>query len=280
MNIINVSAYKFVSLDKDRLPELKLELLEQAKSHDLKGTILISTEGINLFIAGTPENIQSYKAFLSAYKEFDGLPFKDSPSAGKPFTRMLVRIKKEIISMGCEEIKPEQYTSPHLSAEQLKAWYDENKEMVILDTRNTYEVKLGTFENAIDLDIETFRAFPEAVKKLPESMKDKPVVTFCTGGIRCEKAAAYMNGLGFKDVYQLDGGILKYFETCGGDHYDGECFVFDKRVAVDSDLAETTTQQCYACRMPLMPNQQKEDGCCPFCHGNARTGEKMEARAE
>jgi UPF0176 protein len=265
LSIVNISAYKFVSLDELRLPVLKQALLEKALSLDLKGTILLSTEGINLFIAAPPAVWAEYRTYLETYPEFLGLPYKESFSDHKPFTRMLVRIKKEIISMGCHEIQPENHTAAHVSPQQLKQWYDEGKEMMVLDTRNDYEVELGSFESAVDFNIESFREFPDAVDMLPTSAKEMPIVTFCTGGIRCEKAAELMLRKGFREVYQLDGGILNYFEQCGGDHYEGECFVFDKRVALNSNLNETKTRQCYACRAPLPPSQQREDSTCPHC---------------
>jgi predicted sulfurtransferase len=178
-----------------------------------------------------------------------------------------VRLKKEIISMGCPEIEPEKQTAPHLEPVDFKQWYDEGKDMIVLDTRNDYEIRLGTFEAAMDLGIDHFRQFPEAIKKLPESFKKKPVVTFCTGGIRCEKAAELMKREGFEQVYQLNGGIINYFEQCGGDHYEGECFVFDKRVALDPALQETQAVQCYKCREPLTIDQLQECGSeCPYCH--------------
>jgi len=270
----NVSAYKFVDLFEADLPELKSSLLSKAVELQLKGTILLSTEGINLFVAGLPDSVQDFLSFLASDCRFSDLPAKLSQSTEQPFTRMLVRIKKEIISMGREEVKPAQHTAEHLSAQELKKWYEEGRDMLILDTRNNYEVDLGTFKDAVDLNIDTFRAFPDAVKELPDAYKKKPVVTFCTGGIRCEKAAEYMLQQGYEEVYQLDGGILKYFEECGGRHYQGECFVFDKRVSVDADLKETAVTQCYACRMPLTIEQQSDTGACPHCGDNALTGIK------
>ena len=272
-NTVNVSAYRFVQISRSRLPEIRQDLLSCAQALKLKGTVLLSTEGINLFVAGPSNNIESFFHKLNTYTEFFDLPRKDSLSDKQPFTRMLVRIKKEIISMGCEEVKPYEKTAPHLSPTDFKQWMDENKDMVILDTRNDYEVKLGSFDSAIDLNIKTFREFPKALDQLPEDIKNKPIVTFCTGGIRCEKAAELMHQKGFNDVYQLDGGILNYFEQCEGTHYNGECFVFDKRVAVDSKLQETSTTQCYACRMPLN-DTHPADAPCTHCAGNPLTGEK------
>lgn len=263
MKFINTSAYKFASLSESEMASLRTELKEKADACELKGTILLSMEGINSFLSGKRENIDEYKGFLLSYPQFDGMVFKESESDHQPFTRMLVRLKKEIISMGHPEVQPEKKAAPYLSPEEFKRWYEENKEMVVLDTRNDYEFEIGTFEDAIDLNIETFREFPDAVKMLSKEMKKKPVVTFCTGGIRCEKAAQYMLDQGFEEVYQLDGGILNYFERCGGDHWKGECFVFDKRVAVDSQLRETNTTQCYSCRGVL--TVAHKDQPCPSC---------------
>ena len=272
---VNISAYKFVDLSSDALLTYREKLLSQAIEWGIKGTILLSTEGINLFISAPKTVIENYLSFLATFPPFVDLPCKESLSADQPFTRMLVRLKKEIISMGKDEIQPAKKTAPYISATDLKRWYDEGKDMVVLDTRNDYEVGLGTFDKAIDLNISTFRKFPEAVKALPDDVKKKPVVTFCTGGIRCEKAAEYMQQNGFSEVYQLDGGILKYFEECGGEHYQGECFVFDKRVSLNAQLEETSVTQCYACRMPLTQDQQRDDGVCLYCHGNSKTGARQ-----
>ena len=277
---VNISAYKFVDIQVQKLPVYREAMLNKALLLELKGTILLSTEGINLFLSAPRSAMNEYIKFLESYEEFRGLPYKDSFSDYQPFRRMLVRIKKEIISMGCEEIKPAIKAAPHLSAKELKRWYDEGKDMVVLDTRNDYEVQLGSFESAVDLDIKTFRAFPEAVKRMSDEVKEKPVVTFCTGGIRCEKAAEYMLRNGFKNVYQLDGGILKYFEECGGEHYDGECFVFDQRVSLNPELEETDVSQCFACRMPLTIEQLRDDQRCLHCGGNAATGEKKAPTGE
>lgn len=265
---VNVSAYKFINLTN--LEALKGQLLRKSLDLNLKGTILLSEEGINLFVAGLKTDIATFKQFLTDELDMGELPFKDSPSLHKPFRRMLVRIKKEIISMGCPDIKPAENPAPRLTVEELKTWFDEEKDFIILDTRNDYEVRLGTFKNAMDLNLQTFRAFPEAIQALPSELKDKPIVTFCTGGIRCEKAAPLMIKNGFKEVYQLDGGILRYFEKCGGEHYDKDCFVFDRRVAVDANLQETKTTQCYACRSPLTLAEQASPEyivgeSCPYC---------------
>ena len=201
------------------MKELREDLLALCKGAGLKGTILLSVEGVNLFVAGSAEAVSKLMARLRAIAGLEDFEGKVSESEDQPFRRMLVRIKKEIISFGVEGVEPGKRTSPKLSAKELKRWLDEGRQITLLDTRNDYEVKLGTFKGAVVPDIRTFREFPKAVRELPESMKDETVVMFCTGGIRCEKAGPFMEMEGFKNIYQLDGGILKYFEECGGDHY-------------------------------------------------------------
>ena len=266
---VNISAYKFVDLDN--LAERKSELRPMCQSLGLKGTILLSVEGINMFLAGTREAIDEFMDHIASQPEFEGILVKESLSDHQPFSRMLVRIKKEIISMGVEAIRPRQKTSPKISATQLKQWLDDGKELTLLDVRNDYEIEIGTFNNAVPVGVDHFRKFPDATKQLPDSMKQKPVVMFCTGGIRCEKAGPFMEEEGFEEVYQLDGGILKYFEDCGGDHYTGDCFVFDKRVALDPELKETEFEQCYACQSILSRQEQESEKydpphSCPNCY--------------
>jgi RluA family pseudouridine synthase len=168
-------------------------------------------------------------------------------------------------------IEPARRPSPKLSPQQLKSWLDEGRPLTLLDTRNDYEVKLGTFENALAAGVDHFRDFPAAVSRLPEELKDQTIVMFCTGGIRCEKAGPYMESQGFRHVLQLDGGILKYFEECGGAHYRGECFVFDQRVGVDPALQETDAAQCFNCLSPLTAAEQRDaryvpGRSCPWCY--------------
>ena len=265
---VNISAYKFVDLDS--LADRKAELLPLCNQLELRGTILLSLEGINMFLAGTRSNMDAFLDVIRSKPEFDGLPVKESMSDHQPFSRMLVRIKKEIISMGVEAIRPKVKTSPKLTAKELKQWLDDGKDLTLYDVRNDYEIEVGTFQNAVPAGIDHFRLFPEATKRLPDEMKQKPLVMFCTGGIRCEKAGPLMEEQGFEQVYQLDGGILKYFEECGGEHYDGDCFVFDKRVAVDPNLQETDADQCYACQSVLTAQQQQSPlydppHSCPLC---------------
>lgn len=266
--VTNISTYRFAELTG--LKDLREELINDCKAWDLKGTILLSTEGINLFVAGAAESIDKLLEKLRSIPGLEGLEPKVSISDKQPFNRMLVRIKKEIISFGVESIRPANYTSPKIAATELKRWLDEGRPVTLLDTRNDYEVKLGTFKGAIIPNINTFREFPAAVRELPEELKGQPVVMFCTGGIRCEKAGPFMEQEGFNNIYQLDGGILKYFEECGGDHYDGECFVFDQRVGVDPGLNESDHAICYACQAPLDKADQEDPRhvvgvSCPHC---------------
>jgi len=267
--ITNISAYRFAVLTE--LKPLRERLSRICEAGGLKGTILLSTEGVNLFVAGAREAVDGLVAEIRQMPGLEDLAPKVSVSEEQPFTRMLVRIKKEIIAFGVEGIAPGVRTSPKLAARELKQWLDEGREVTLLDTRNDYEVRLGTFRGAVDLGIGHFRDFPQAAReKLPEAMKAQPVVMFCTGGIRCEKAGPLLEREGFSEVYQLDGGILKYFEECGGAHYDGECFVFDQRVGVDPALRETETAQCFVCQTPLRAEEQGDARyvsgvSCPYC---------------
>lgn len=266
---VNIAAYKFAAL-KD-LKTLRERLASLCKAWQLKGTILLSTEGINLFVAGQRQQVELLLAELRSIPDLQDLEAKYSESIERPFQRMLVKIKREIIAFGVEGIDPVHRPAPKLAPRRLKQWLDEGRPITLLDTRNDYEVRLGTFQNAVLLDIDHFRQFPDAVRKLPESMKRQPIVMFCTGGIRCEKAGPFMQREGFEEIFQLEGGILKYFEECGGEHYQGECFVFDQRVGVDPALQESATAQCYVCQSPLSPSDQAdaryvEGQSCPYCH--------------
>jgi len=266
--IKNLSCYKFVTLND--LLELRTKLKQDCLKFGVKGTILLAPEGINLFIAGDEQAISSFKQMMWAIPEFSDLDFKESVSGGVPFTRMLVKLKKEIITLGRPDINPAKKTGKRLTAEEFKQWMDEGRDLIVLDTRNDYEVRIGTFKNAIDLNLNTFRQFPERIAQLPSEMRKKPVISFCTGGIRCEKASALLESEGFEEVYQLDGGILRYFEKVGGAHYNGECFVFDHRVSVDPALNETDSVLCYACQSPVTGAEQKTPAyvpnqSCPHC---------------
>ena len=256
--VLNLSCYKFAPLEG--LEELRTSLQEVAKVQGLKGTILLAPEGINFFLAGTRLQLAAVLEVIRAVPGLADITPKESPSSDQPFKRMLVKIKKEIIAFGVEGVDPARRPAKKISAQQLKKWLDEGRPVTLLDTRNDYEVRMGTFKGAVVSRIWNFRDFPAAVEKLPAELKTQPVVMFCTGGIRCEKAGPFMAMQGYTDVLQLDGGILKYFEEVGGAHYDGECFVFDERVGVGPDLRETGSVICFNCQMPLtLEDQQRSD---------------------
>ncbi len=249
MQILNIAGYQFITLDE--LSTLREQLLDKCIALGLKGTILLSPEGINIALAGTVENVASFTEFLKQDSRFAELTFRESYSISQPFERMKVKVKKEIITMRLPDIKPTVTRAPSVSPQEFKQWLDEERDITVLDTRNDYEIRFGTFADAKNLHIDDFCEFAEAAEKIKQ---DKPVVMFCTGGIRCEKAALYLLNSGFSKVYQLEGGILNYFAKVGGDHYQGECFVFDQRVALDANLRETGTKQCLVCQGPMMQN--------------------------
>jgi predicted sulfurtransferase len=267
-NIINIAGYRFVDLpDRD---ELRQPFRDVCAKLNLKGTILLSHEGINFFLAAQQGSIDSFIQFLDQDERFRNITLKISVTEYQPFNRMNVRLKKEIISIGLDHIKPAVHTGEEITPTEFKSWLDAGKEVLVLDTRNDYECRIGTFQNALELDIKSFRDFPRAVSEMSDELKDTPVVMFCTGGIRCEKASVVMMDAGFSNVKQLKGGILGYFEEVGGDYWDGDCFVFDHRVAVNPELKETDVAQCFACRNPLSIEDQKSEHyeigvSCPYC---------------
>jgi len=267
-SITNIAGYRFVDLD-DR-ESLQSVLRSVCSDLGLKGTVLLAPEGINFFLAGVQTSITAFVSHLDLDERFQDIPLKVSYTDYQPFNRMNVRLKNEIISVGLDHIRPQAFTGEEITPEAFKGMLDRGEFVHVLDTRNDYELRVGTFENAIDLDIRTFRAFPDAVAALPDEMKDEPVVMFCTGGIRCEKASAIMIEAGFTNVKQLKGGVLGYFEAVGGAHWNGDCFVFDQRVAVNPDLVETDVVVCFACREPLSLKEQASPdyvvgASCPYC---------------
>ncbi|MEO8005778.1 MAG: rhodanese-like domain-containing protein [Betaproteobacteria bacterium] len=234
MQFTNLAGYKFVPLDG--LDELKSRLLQRAGELALKGTILLSAEGVNIVLAGSEAHAEEFESLIQADSRLAGLRFKRSVSAYQPFDRLLVKIKKEIITMRVPGVDPARERAPAVAPLELKRWLDEGRDIVLIDTRNAFEVDAGTFDGAVDLRLSAFGEFAQAADALDPSLKEKTIVTFCTGGIRCEKAAPVLLGKGFRNVFQLDGGILQYFEECGDAHFKGRCFVFDQRVALDGDL--------------------------------------------
>lgn len=239
---LNISAYKFVALPD--AAELRVTLLERALGLQLKGTILLAEEGINLFLAGPAEAVRGFVTQLQADARFCDVAPKESWSDHQPFKKMLIKVKNEIIRMDHPTIVPAAGRAPAVSAATVKRWLDQGHDdggrpVVTLDTRNDFEVDHGTFEGAIDWRISKFTEFPQALRDHQAELQDKTVVSFCTGGIRCEKAAILMREAGLDHVFQLEGGILKYFEETDGSHYTGSCFVFDERRALSADLSVT-----------------------------------------
>ncbi len=237
--LLNVAAYKFVAIDDPAA--LRAHLKEATRAQDLKGTILLATEGINLFVAGAPDAVRTLLENLRADLRFADLTVKPSWSAAQPFRRMLVKVKREIIRMDHPAIQPGTARAPSVDAPTLKRWLDQGhddagKPLALLDTRNAFEVDHGSFDGAIDWRIARFTEFPAALAAHRDALVGKTVVSFCTGGIRCEKAALLMREAGIDEVLQLDGGILQYFEEVGGAHFHGDCFVFDGRGALAPDL--------------------------------------------
>ena len=267
-SVVNIAGYKFEPL----VDPVDLVSVYQQKCDDLKlkGTMLISKNGINFSLAGTQQATDTIIAFLEEDNRFLNIPLKVTYSETQPFRRMKVRLKKEIISLGRKDINPRELTGERISPQDLKNLLDNKEDVLVLDTRNEYETRVGKFENAIDLNLDTFRDFPEAVESLPEEYKDKQIVMYCTGGIRCEKASAVMMKAGFADVKQLEGGVLDYFKETGGAYWEGDCFVFDERVALDTELNETDYIYCYICREPLSAEEKaspdfKINEHCPYC---------------
>ena len=266
--VVNIAGYKFEPLENP----VDLVRMYQQKCDELKlkGTMLISKNGINFSLAGTQQATDTIIAFLEEDNRFINIPLKVTYSETQPFRRMKVRLKKEIISLGRKDINPKELTGERISPQDLKNLLDNKEDVLVLDTRNEYETRVGKFENAIDLNLDTFRDFPKAIESLPEEYKDKQIVMYCTGGIRCEKASAVMMKAGFADVKQLEGGVLDYFKETGGAYWEGDCFVFDERVALDTELNETDYIYCYICREPLSAEEKaspdfKINEYCPYC---------------
>lgn len=267
-SVVNIAGYKFEPLENP----VDLVRMYQQKCDELKlkGTMLISKNGINFSLAGTQQATDTIIAFLEEDNRFINIPLKVTYSKTQPFRRMKVRLKKEIISLGRKDINPRELTGERISPQDLKNLLDNKEDVLVLDTRNEYETRVGKFENAIDLNLDTFRDFPKAIESLPEEYKDKQIVMYCTGGIRCEKASAVMMKAGFADVKQLEGGVLDYFKETGGAYWEGDCFVFDERVALDTELNETDYIYCYICREPLSAEEKaspdfKINEYCPYC---------------
>ncbi|MCJ0762791.1 sulfurtransferase [Variovorax terrae] len=240
--VCNAAAYKFTPIaDPERLQSA---VRHEAGQRQLKGTCLVAPEGINLFLAGAAADVRGFLDWLRGDQRFADLAAKESWSPRQPFGKLLVKLKREIIRMDHPAIQPAAGRAPAVDSATVRRWLDQGHDdagrpVVTLDTRNAFEVDHGTFEGAVDWRITKFTEFPQAFLEHRAELEGKTVVSFCTGGIRCEKAALFMREAGHEHVYQLDGGILKYFEDTGGAHYRGACFVFDEREALAPDLSAT-----------------------------------------
>ena len=268
LDVLNIAGYKFEPLND--VEGLVPKFQSVCDELELKGSVYLSPNGINFSLAGSEKSVEQYLHFMEQDKKFLDIPLKKTYSETQPFRRMKVRSKKEIISLGRDDINPRELTGDYVTPEELYAMYENNEDVIILDTRNEYETRVGLFENAVDLQLDTFRDFPNAIEQLPKEYKDKQIVMYCTGGIRCEKASAVMLKAGFSDVRQLEGGVLDYFKVTGGKYWNGDCFVFDERVALDTDLNETEYIYCYICREPLSAAEKaspdfKINEYCPYC---------------
>ena len=244
--VLNISSYLFVPLT-DTLA-LRESIRSQAAGLSLKGTVLLAEEGINLFLAGSADSVRGFVAWLKQDARFAPLEPKESWSDHVPFGKLLVKVKREIIRMNHPTIRPHAGRAPAVDAKTLARWLqagvdDDGRPVVTLDTRNAFEVGYGKFRNAIDWNISKFTEFPQRVAAHRDELRGKRVVSYCTGGIRCEKAAIYMAEAGIEHVVQLEGGILKYFEEVGGQHYEGGCFVFDERESLDPSLVPAAAPQ-------------------------------------
>ena len=279
--ILVAALYKFVEIDD--LLSLQSNLYEICEKNNIMGTILIANEGINGTISGKNNEINQTISLLKSDKRFANIEIKYSSTDKQPFHRMKVRLKKEIVTIGLPEINPNKKVGTYVKPED---WNDliSDPNVIVIDTRNKYETKIGSFQNALDPETSSFREFPDWVKKFKSSKENanKKIAMFCTGGIRCEKASSLMKEEGFEDVYHLQGGILKYLETIDKENslWNGECFVFDQRVCLTDELEVGSYKMCFACRMPIteeeIQNEKYIEGIsCIYCYDKT-TKEKKE----
>ena len=250
--------YKFVTLDN--FQDLRTPLLSVMEDNHIRGTLLLAKEGINGTIAGTRREMDTVTAWLKSDPRLSDLSYKESHTNKLPFKRCKVKLKKEIVTMGVEGIDPNQVVGTYVKPADWNQLISD-PEVTVIDTRNDYEINIGTFENAINPQTETFREFPQYVSKHLDKEKNKKVAMFCTGGIRCEKSTAYLKEKGFEEVYHLQGGILKYIEEVPEQDsmWQGDCFVFDERVSVNHQLEKGSYDQCHACRLPITEQDKEND---------------------
>ena len=265
--------YKFLVLENYK--ELKIKFDKSLSKTNIKGTILLANEGVNGTIAGSESDLKKFFLYMDKFSQFKDITPKFSSSNKNPFLRMKVRLKKEIVTIGIPEVSPSHQVGKYLNVKEWNELLNESDRMII-DTRNDYEVSIGTFKNSINPKIKSFRNFPNWVQKNlidKKVSKESKIGMFCTGGIRCEKSTSYLKQLGFENVFHLDGGILKYLENVKSDEneWKGECFVFDYRVSLNDSLEKGEYDMCYACRMPLSKENKKnkhylKGQSCEFCY--------------
>ena len=277
MSLVVATFYQFVQFPD--CAERQPEILAHCQKLGIKGTILLASEGINGTIAGSREAIDALLAFLKQDPRFADLEHKEAIAPDFPFERMKVKVKSEIVTLGKSEVNPADQVGTYVAPQE---WNDliSNPEVIVIDTRNDYEVSIGTFERAINPQTDSFREFPEYVKAHLDPTQHPKVAMFCTGGIRCEKASSYLLSQGFKEVYHLKGGILKYLEEVPPEKslWHGECFVFDERIAVKHGVEPGSYDMCLSCGHPISQDDKAsphyEEGiCCPYCYA-ALTPEK------
>ena len=273
--------YKFLVLENYK--ELKIKFDKSLSKTNIKGTILLANEGVNGTIAGSESDLKKFFLYIDKFSQFKDINPKFSSSNKNPFLRMKVRLKKEIVTIGIPEVSPSNLVGKYLNVEEWNKFLNESDSMII-DTRNDYEVSIGTFKNSINPKIKSFRDFPEWVQKNlidKKVSKKSKIGMFCTGGIRCEKSTSYLKQLGFENVFHLDGGILKYLENVKSDEneWKGECFVFDYRVSLNDSLEKGEYDMCYACRMPLSKENKKnkyyvKGQSCEYCYDQTTIKQK------
>ena len=256
--VVVCAMYKFVRLEN--FEELRQPLQQTMEDNGVKGTLLLANEGINGTVAGSREGIDALLNWLKLDERLADIVYKESFDEVMPFYRTKVKLKKEIVTMGVEGIDPREVVGTYVKPKDWNALI-QDPEVFVVDTRNDYEIEIGTFEGAVNPNTETFREFPDYVAKNMDPAKHKKVAMFCTGGIRCEKSTAFMKEQGFEEVYHLEGGILKYLEEVPEEEttWQGDCFVFDNRVAVNHKLEKSIYDQCYACRMPITEEDKQSE---------------------
>ena len=267
--IVVCALYKFVTLEK--FQDLRQPLLKVMEYNNIRGTLLLASEGINGTVAGNRKGIDRLMAWFEKDGRLGNIVTKESFEASNPFYRTKVKLKKEIVTMGIEGIDPKQVVGTYIKPKDWNALISD-PDVVLVDTRNDYEVKVGTFEGALNPNTTNFREFPQYVSDNLDPKANKKVAMFCTGGIRCEKSTAYLKEQGFDEVYHLQGGILKYLGKVPEEDtmWQGECFVFDNRVTVNHQLEKGQYDQCHACRLPITKEEQTSDKflegiSCPYC---------------